>query len=93
MRKLSVAKFGGSLLSNEGEKIPAILDCINSLKDQDDLCPVVIFSAPNGFTDELIRIGESYTHSRPIAIDSIFNTYERIAKNLCQRQVSEAGYL
>ena len=80
MRKLSVAKFGGSLLSNEGEKIPAILDCIKSLKDQDDLGPVVVFSAPNGFTDELIRIGESYTHSRPLSIDSIFNTYERIAK-------------
>jgi len=80
MRKLSVAKFGGSLLSNEGEKIPAILDCIKSLKDQDDLGPVVVFSAPNGFTDELIRIGESYTHSRPLSIDSVFNTYERIAK-------------
>jgi aspartate kinase len=81
MRKLSVAKFGGSLLSNEGEKIPAILDCIKSLKEQDDLGPVVVFSAPNGFTDELIRIGESYTHSRPLPIDSIFNTYEKIAKN------------
>ena len=80
MRKLSVAKFGGSLLSNEGEKIPAILDCIKSLKDRNDLGPVVVFSAPNGFTDELIRIGESYTHSRPLSIDSIFDTYERIAK-------------
>jgi len=80
MRKLSVAKFGGSLLSNEDEKIPAILDCIKSLRDQDDLGPVVVFSAPNGFTDELIRIGESYTHSRPLPIDSIFNTYERIAE-------------
>jgi len=80
MRKLSVAKFGGSLLSDEGEKIPAILDCIKSLRDQDDLGPVVVFSAPNGFTDELIRIGESYTHSRPLPIDSIFNTYERIAE-------------
>lgn len=80
MRKLSVAKFGGGLLSNEGEKIPAILDCIKSLRDQNDLGPVTVFSAPNGFTDELIRIGESYTHSRPLPIDSIFNTYERIAK-------------
>ncbi len=80
MRKLSIAKFGGSLLSNEGEKIPAILDCIKSLRDQDCLGPLAVFSAPNGFTDELIRIGESYTHSRPLAIDSIFNTYERIAK-------------
>jgi len=67
-------------LGDEGKKIPAILDCIISLKDRDDLSPVVIFSAPNGFTDTLIRIGESYTHSRPLSIDSIFNTYERLAE-------------
>jgi len=80
MRKLSVAKFGGSLLGNEGKKIPAILDCIRSLRAKDVLGPVVVFSAPNGFTDELIRIGESFTQSRPLSIDYIFNTYERIAK-------------
>jgi aspartate kinase len=75
-----VAKFGGSLLSGDGEKIPAILDSIKALREQDGLGPVVVFSAPNGFTDELIRIGESYTHSRPIPIDYIFNTYERMAE-------------
>jgi aspartate kinase len=80
MKTLSVTKFGGSLLTNDGQKIPAILDCIKTLRYKDDLGPVVVFSAPNGFTDELIRIGESYTHSRPLPIDSIFNTYERIAK-------------
>ncbi len=80
MRKLSVAKFGGSLLVDEGKKIPAILDCIRSLKDGDDLGPVVVFSAPNGFTDKLIRIGESYTHSSPLSIDAVFNTYERLAE-------------
>ncbi len=80
LRRVSVAKFGGSLLSGEGEKIPTILDCIRTLKDESDLGPVVVFSAPNGFTDELIRIGESYTHSRPLPIDYIFNTYEGIAK-------------
>jgi aspartate kinase len=80
MRKLSVAKFGGSLLGNEGKEIPAILDCIKSLRAKDVLGPVVVFSAPNGFTDELIRIGESFTQSRPLSIDYIFNTYERIAK-------------
>ena len=91
MRKLSVAKFGGSLLSDEGEKIPAILDCIKSLRDQDDLGPVVVFSAPNGFTDALIRIGESYTHSRPLSIDSVFNTYERIAETYVKgRYLKEA---
>jgi aspartate kinase len=80
MKKLSVAKFGGGLLNPEGKNIPTILERIKELKNRDDLGPIVVFSAPTGYTDELIRIGESYTQSRPISVDSIFNTYERIAK-------------
>jgi len=75
-----VAKFGGGLLDSEGENIPTILERVKELKKRDDLGPIVVFSAPNGHTDELIRIGESYTQSRPISVDSIFNTYERIGK-------------
>lgn len=71
MKKLSVAKFGGSLLDTEGNGIPTILKRIRELKERYDLGPVVVFSAPNGFTDELIRIGESYAQSRPILVDSI----------------------
>jgi len=80
MRKLSVAKFGGSLLDPEGKTILMILKRIKELKNKDDLGPIVVFSAPAGCTDELVRIGESRIQSRPISTDSIFNTYERIAK-------------
>ena len=80
IRKLSVAKFGGSLISEEGENIPAILKCIASLKNKSDLGPIVVFSAPNGFTDKLIRIGESYTQSEQLPLESIFNMYEKLAK-------------
>jgi aspartate kinase len=80
IRTLSVAKFGGSLLSDEGENIPAILDHIAALKSQSDYGPIVVFSAPNGFTDKLITIGESYTQSKPLPVDSIFDTYESLAK-------------
>ena len=80
IRTLSVAKFGGSLLSDEGENIPAILDRIAALKNQTDCGPIVVFSAPNGFTDKLIRIGESYTQSKPLPLDYIFNVYESLAK-------------
>ena len=80
IRTLSVAKFGGSLLSEDGKTIPAILDCVTALKNQSDLGPIVVFSAPNGFTDKLIRIGESYTQSEPLPIDDIFNVYENLAK-------------
>jgi aspartate kinase len=75
-----VAKFGGSLLSNEGKKIPSIVDCIKSLKDEADLGPIAVFSAPNGFTDELMKIGESCTQPSPLSVDSIFNAYKKLAK-------------
>ncbi|MDH5438577.1 MAG: hypothetical protein OEX76_06725 [Candidatus Bathyarchaeota archaeon] len=80
MTKLSVAKFGGGLLDPEGKSIPTILKRIREIKNRDDLGPIVVFSAPAGYTDELIRIGESYIQSRPISVDSIFSTYERMAK-------------
>jgi len=80
MKKLSVAKFGGSLLDPEGKNFLKILTRIRELKERDNVDPIIVFSAPTGYTDELIRIGESYTQSRPITVDSIFKTYERIAK-------------
>jgi len=80
MKKLSVVKFGGSLLDPEGKSFLKILERVRELKDSDNLGPIIVFSAPTGYTDELIRIGESYTQSRPILVDSIFKTYERIAK-------------
>jgi aspartate kinase len=80
LRRLFVAKFGGSLLSDKGEKIPTILECIVRLKENADLGPVVVFSAPNGFTDDLIRIGESCTQPSPLSVDSIFNAYKKLAE-------------
>jgi aspartate kinase len=80
IKTLAVAKFGGSLLTEEGEKIPTILECVASLKASNDCGPIVVFSAPNGFTDKLIQIGESCTGSEPLPIDSIFSMYENLAK-------------
>jgi aspartate kinase len=79
-KKLSVAKFGGSLLDVEGKRIPKILKRIRELKVKDALGPIAVFSAPMGCTDELIRIGESYAQSGPVSIGSVFKIYERIAK-------------
>jgi aspartate kinase len=79
-KKLSVAKFGGSLLDVKGKGIPKILKRIKELKAKDDFGPIVVFSAPMGCTDELIRIGESYAQSAPISIDPVFEIYDRLAK-------------
>ena len=80
IRSLSVAKFGGSLLSVDGKNISAILDRVTTLKNQNGLGPIVVFSAPNGFTNKLIQLGESCTQPGPIPIVDIFNVYENLAK-------------
>jgi aspartate kinase len=79
-KKLSVAKFGGSLLDVEGKGLPKILNRIKELKVRGSLGPIVVFSAPMGCTDELIRIGEAYAQSTPLPLDPVFNIYDRLAK-------------
>jgi aspartate kinase len=79
MKNISVAKFGGSLLDVEGKKIPRILKRIGELRSEGSVSPIVVFSAPTGCTDELIRIGESFSQSTPVSLDSIFNIYTNIA--------------
>ena len=75
-----MAKFGGSLLDVEGKGFPKILKHIKELKARDALGPIVVFSAPMGCTDALIRIGESYAQSVQVPIDTVFAVYDRIAK-------------
>ncbi len=75
-----MAKFGGSLLDVKGKGIPKILKRIKELKTRDALGPMVVFSAPMGCTNELIRIGESYAQSAPITIDPVFEIYDQLAK-------------
>jgi aspartate kinase len=79
-KKLSVAKFGGSLLDIKGNGIPSILKRIHELKKQGEIGPIAVFSAPTGCTDELIKTGESYAQSIPASADSVFNVYRQIAK-------------
>ncbi len=80
MRSLSVAKFGGSLLDVEGKGIPKILQRINEIKNQSDCGPIVVFSAPMGVTDALIRIGESYAQGCGLPLEPIFEIYSSLVK-------------
>jgi aspartate kinase len=80
-KRLSVAKFGGSLVDIEGKAIPKILKRIDELKAKDDVGPVVVFSAPLGCTDELIKIGEAAAQSTMSAsVKPVFQKYRHIAK-------------
>ncbi len=79
-KRLSIAKFGGSLIDTEGKQIPKILRHVNDLRIKDKCGPIVVFSAPIGFTDELIRLGEGAAQLSPISTDPLFHKYQRIAK-------------
>jgi aspartate kinase len=80
-KRLSVAKFGGSLIDTKGKTIPKILKRIGELKTKDDVGPVVVFSAPLGCTDKLIEIGEAAAQSTTSAsVKPVFQMYRYIAK-------------
>ncbi|MGA2387093.1 MAG: hypothetical protein ABSG33_11260 [Candidatus Bathyarchaeia archaeon] len=79
-KSLSVAKFGGSLLDVEGKGIPKIGKRVREIRAKDGFGPIVVFSAPMGCTDALIRMGESYAQSIPVPLDPVFQIYERLAK-------------
>jgi aspartate kinase len=95
-KKLPVAKFGGSLIDVEGKSVPKILKRIKELQTRDNMGPVVVFSAPMGCTDELIRIGEAYAQGTHVSTDPIFQIYKHIAKlhvkgkllNLCLAELN-----
>ena len=80
LKALSVAKFGGSLLDMEGRGIPKIVRRIREISKTDGFGPIVVFSAPMGCTDALIRIGESYAQSCSLSLDSVYDIYEHLLK-------------
>jgi aspartate kinase len=79
-KTVSVAKFGGSLLDVEGKGIPKIVKQIKQIREKDGCGPVVVFSAPMGCTDSLIKIGESYAQACQLPLDPVFEIYEKLAK-------------
>ena len=78
-KALSVAKFGGSLLDVEGKGIPKIIKQIKETNKKDGFGPIVVFSAPMGCTDAIIRVGESYAQSCQLPLEPVFEVYERLA--------------
>ncbi len=79
-KSLSVAKFGGSLLDADGKGIPKIIKQTKEIHAKDGFGPIIVFSAPMGCTDALIRIGESYAESNPLPLDPIFEVYLHLVK-------------
>ncbi|MCK5626465.1 hypothetical protein KAI23_00685 [Candidatus Bathyarchaeota archaeon] len=59
LKSTAVLKFGGSLIDLSGANIPLIIKCISKIKQTKGFGPIVVVSAPKGFTDRLQAIGEA----------------------------------
>jgi len=85
---VTVMKFGGSTLGEDGVYIDKILQRIRNKIDVQNKV-VAVFSAPliryrdklSSMTDVAIHIGKNYAQSNPIEIDVLREVYETIASN------------
>ena len=88
MEPVTIMKFGGSTLGEDGACIDKIIQRI-STKIESKNKVVAVFSAPliryrdkvSSMTDVAIHIGKNYAQSNPIEIDVLREVYENIASN------------
>lgn len=88
MGRVTIMKFGGSTLGEDGACIDKIIKRISEkIESQNKV--VAVFSAPlikyrdklSSMTDVAIHIGKNYAQSNPIEIDVLREVYENIASN------------
>ena len=88
MEPVTIMKFGGSTLGEDGVCIDKIIQRI-STKTESKNKVVAVFSAPliryrdkvSSMTDVAMHIGKNYAQSNPIEIDVLREVYENIASN------------
>lgn len=88
MEPVTIMKFGGSTLGEDGACIDKIIQRI-STKTESKNKVVAVFSAPliryrdkvSSMTDVAMHIGKNYAQSNPIEIDVLREVYENIASN------------
>jgi len=86
--RVTIMKFGGSTIGEDGACIDKIIERISS-KIEGENKVVGVFSAPliryrdkiSSMTDVAIHIGKNYAQSNPIEIDVLREVYENIASN------------
>jgi len=72
-------KFGGSLIDFSGANIPLVVKRISEMKESKHFGPLAVFSAPKGVTNQLQEIGKSKALGREYNLNSIFDSYMRLA--------------
>ena len=84
MKKLVIAKFGGSAIGIDGISIPIILQRINEIKKNAKV--ITIFSAPPtlrdgkkcSLTDIALDLGKRAENGESVSVNEIKKTYEKI---------------
>jgi aspartate kinase len=80
-RRLTVAKFGGGVIGNNGENIPLVVKRIQTIRERSEIGPLVIVSAFQGLTNLAIKVGNDYA-SRGVGEATLLNDpYLRITDN------------
>jgi aspartate kinase len=92
LKSTAVLKFGGSLIDLSGSNIPLILERIAKIKQAKGYGPIVVFSAPKGFTDRLQAIGEAKAlgqnyRGRTYSLDFIFGSYLGLASDYVRKDL------
>lgn len=80
MKELRILKFGGSLIDLKGTNIPTIIEQIKVQRKPDNIGPIAVFSAPTGYTNQLIHIGQKRARGRPASVLQLFRGYQTLMK-------------
>jgi aspartate kinase len=92
LKSTAVLKFGGSLIDLSGANIPLIIKRVSKIKQAKDFGPIVVVSAPKGFTDRLQAIGEAKARGqdyrgRTCSLDFVFGSYLGLASDYVRKDL------
>lgn len=92
LKSTAVLKFGGSLIDLSGANIPLIIKRITKVKQTKGFGPIVVVSAPKGFTDRLQAIGEAKARGqdyrgRTYSLDFVFGSYLGLASDYVRKDL------
>jgi len=99
MKKLVVAKFGGSAIGADGISIPIIIQRITELKKDSKV--VTVFSAPStiedgttrSITDIVLELGRKAEAGKDYNLDKVRKSYEKILEMVSTEYISECKSL
>lgn len=85
-RKVTVVKFGGSVIGEYGQGIPLIIRRVQTIRNEDDVGPVVVVSAPKDVTNRIIDVGKKAAAGFSPTLEAIGTPYQEI----CDQHIGDS---